>query len=85
MEFRVNFPVDSNPSVRGLSLARADMKNYLKSHDIDQGLLDSILIDGHAFARAELNNQTVDSIIIGAERGLRKQVMENLSYDEFLV
>jgi hypothetical protein len=62
-----------------------DMKNYLKSLDIDQGLLDSILIDGHAFARAELNNQTVDSIIMGAERGLRKQVMENLSYDDFIV
>ena len=55
-----------------------DMKEYLGSLDIDESLLDSILIDGHAFARSDLNKGTVDSIILGAERGLRKLVMDNL-------
>ena len=51
-----------------------DMKEYLGSLDIDEGLLDSILVDGHAFARSDLNKGTVDSIMLGAERGLRKLV-----------
>ena len=54
------------------------MKEYLGSLDIDESLLDSILIDGHAFARSDLNKGTVDSIILGAERGLRKLVLNNL-------
>ena len=62
-----------------------DMKNMLNSHDIDERLLDSILIDGHTFARAKINNQTVNSIIMGAERGLRKQVLDNLSSDDYIV
>ena len=49
------------------------------------GLLDSILIDGHAFARGDLNKGTVDSIILGAERGLRKLVLDNLGFDDYIV
>ena len=62
-----------------------DMKEYLESLDIDVGLLDSILIDGHAFARSDLNKGTVDSIVMGAERGLRRLVLDNLGLDDYIV
>ena len=62
-----------------------EMREYLASLDIDDGLLDSILIDGHAFARMDLNNDTVDAIIMGAERGLRKEILEHLASDTFIV
>ena len=61
------------------------MREYLASLDIRDGLLDSILIDGHAFARMDLNRDTVDTIIMGAERGLRKKVLEQLASDAFIV
>ena len=61
------------------------MREYLASLDIDEGLLDSILIDGHAFARMDLNRDTVDTIIMGAERGLRKEILEQLASDAFIV
>ena len=62
-----------------------DMKEYLGSLDIDEGLLDSILIDGHAFARSDLNKSTVDSIILGAESGLQRLVLDNLGSDDYIV
>jgi hypothetical protein len=62
-----------------------DMKEYLESLSIDIGLLDSILMDGHVFARSDLKKDTVDSIILGAERGLRKLVIDNLDSDLFIV
>ena len=62
-----------------------EMREYLASLDIDQGLLDSILVDGHAFARMELKKETVDAILMTAERGLRKEVLENLGSDIFIV
>ena len=62
-----------------------DMKEYLGSLDMDEGLLDSILIDGHAFARSDLNKGTVDSIVMGAERGLRRLVLDNLGLDDYIV
>ena len=62
-----------------------EMREYLASLDIDDKLLDSILIDGHAFARMDLNKDTVDAIIMGAERGLRKEVLEHLTSDTFIV
>ena len=62
-----------------------EMRSYLASQDIDDGLLDSILIDGHAFARMDLNRETVDTIIMSAERGLRKQVLDHLTSDTFIV
>jgi hypothetical protein len=52
--------------------------------DIDDGLLDSILIDGHAFARMDLNKDTVNTILMGAERGLRKEVLQHLVSDQFI-
>ena len=61
------------------------MKEYLGSLNIDEGLLDSILIDGHAFARSDLKKGTVDSIIMGAEHGLRKLVLDNLGSDDYIV
>ena len=61
------------------------MREYLSSLGIDDGLLDSILIDGHAFARMDLNRDTVDTIIMGAERGLRKEILEQLASDTFIV
>jgi hypothetical protein len=62
-----------------------EMREYLASLEIDDKLLDSILIDGHAFARMDLNQATVDAIIMGAERGLRKEVLEHLASDTFIV
>ena len=62
-----------------------DMREYLGSLDIDEGLLDSILIDGHAFARDDLDKGTVDSIIMGAEGGLRKLVLENLGSEKYII
>ncbi len=62
-----------------------EMREYLASLDIVDGLLDSILIDGHAFARMDLNRETVDTIIMGAERGLRKEILEHLASDTFIV
>ena len=62
-----------------------EMRAYLASLNIDDKLLDSILIDGHAFARMDFNRDTVDTIIMGAERGLRKEVLENLASDTFIV
>ena len=62
-----------------------DMREYLGSLDIDEGLLDSILKDGHAYARDNLSKGTVDSIIMGAERGLRKLVIENLGSEKYII
>jgi hypothetical protein len=62
-----------------------EMRKYLASLDIDDSLLDSVLIDGHAFARMDLNKVTVNTIIMGAERGLRKEILENLASDSFIV
>ncbi len=61
-----------------------EMREYLSSMDIDDGLLDSILIDGHAFARMDLNKDTVNTILMGAERGLRREVLQNLGSDQFI-
>jgi hypothetical protein len=58
-----------------------EMRKYLSSLEINDGLLDTILIDGHAFARSQLNKSTFNTIITGAERGLRKEILENLSHD----
>ena len=58
-----------------------EMRKYLSSLEINDGLLDTILIDGHAFARSQLNKSTFDAIITSAERGLRKEILENLSHD----
>ena len=63
----------------------SEMRDYLASLNIDDGLLDSILIDGHAFARSQLNQRTVDAILMGADRGLRKEVLENLTTEQFIV
>jgi hypothetical protein len=62
-----------------------EMREYLASMGIDDKLLDSILIDGHSFARMDLNQDTVDTIIMGAERGLRKEVLMHLASDTFIV
>ncbi len=62
-----------------------EMREYLTSLDIDDSLLDSVLIDGHAFARMDLNKVTVSTIIMGAERGLRKEILEHLASDAFIV
>jgi len=62
-----------------------EMREYLASLGIDDKLLDSILIDGHAFARMDLNKDTMDTIIMGAERGLRKEVLEHLASDTYIV
>ena len=62
-----------------------EMREYLASLDIDDTLLDSILIDGHDFARMQINKETVNTIIMSAERGLRKEVLENLSSDDYIV
>ena len=62
-----------------------DMKEYLTSLDIDENLLVSILIDGHAQAREELKQLAVDSIIMGAEQGLRRQVLTKLHSDDYIV
>jgi small nuclear ribonucleoprotein (snRNP)-like protein len=62
-----------------------EMREYLASLEIDDGLLDSILIDGHNFARMQINRETVNTIIMGAERGLRKEVLEHLASDPFIV
>jgi hypothetical protein len=62
-----------------------DMKTMLSALDIDENLLDSILIDGHSNAREELNNKTVDSIIMNAERGLRQQILAQLGSDDYIV
>lgn len=62
-----------------------EMREYLASLDIDDKLLDSILIDGHAFARMQINSDTVNTIIMGAERGLRREVLEHLAPDDFIV
>jgi hypothetical protein len=62
-----------------------EMKAMLTSHDIDEKLLDSILIDGHSMARQEINKVTVDSIIMNAERGLRKTVLDKIYSDNYLV
>ena len=60
------------------------MKNMLSTLDIDENLLDSILIDGHSIAREEINNKTVDSIVMNAERGLRTQVLARLRSDTYI-
>jgi hypothetical protein len=62
-----------------------EMREYLASLDINDKLLDSILIDGHAFARMDLDKDTVNTIIMGAERGLRKEILENLASDTYIV
>jgi hypothetical protein len=62
-----------------------DMKSLLKSLDIDENLLDSILIDGHSMARQEINKVTVDSIIMTAERGLRNTVLDKIYSNNFIV
>lgn len=62
-----------------------EMREYLASLNIDDKLLDSILIDGHAFARMQIDQETVNSIIMSAERGLRKEVFEHLASDNFIV
>ena len=62
-----------------------DMKKYLNSLGIEEGLLNSILVDGHAFARKELNKNTLDSIIMSADRELRKQVFDNISSTDYIV
>jgi hypothetical protein len=62
-----------------------EMKSLLKSLDIDENLLDSILMDGHAMARQEINKVTVDSIIMNAKRGLRNTVFDKIRSDNFIV
>jgi hypothetical protein len=62
-----------------------DMKEYLATLDIDENLLDSVLIDGHALAREELSKRTVDSIIMGAERSMRRKVLKQLDSDDYVV
>ena len=62
-----------------------DMREYLKSLDIDEKLLDSILIDGHAYAREELDMETVDSILFSNEEEKRKQVLNHIGMDDFVV
>ena len=62
-----------------------DMRSLLKSLDIDEKLLDSILMDGHAFARQEISKATVDSIIMDAERGFRKTVLDKIYSDIYIV
>ena len=62
-----------------------EMREYLSSLEIDDTLLDSILIDGHDFARMQINEETVNTIIMGAERGLRKEILENLSSDNYII
>jgi hypothetical protein len=62
-----------------------DMKALLKSFDIDENLLDSILIDGHSMARQEINKVTVDSIIMNAKSGLRNTVLDKIYSDNFIV
>ena len=62
-----------------------EMREYLASLDIDDGLLDSILIDGHEFARMQINRETVNTIIMGAERGLRKEILDHLASDTYIV
>lgn len=62
-----------------------EMREYLASLNIDDRLLNSILIDGHAFARMDLDKDTVNTIIMGAERGLRKEVLSYLASDTYIV
>ena len=62
-----------------------DIKEMLSSLDLDEKLLESILIDGHVNARDELNNDTVDSIIMKAGRGIRLQVLAHLGSDDYIV
>ena len=62
-----------------------DMKSLLKSLDIDENLLDSILIDGHSMARQEINKVTVDSIIMNAKSGLMNTVLDKIYSDNFIV
>jgi hypothetical protein len=62
-----------------------EMKEYLSTQNIDEGLLDSILIDGHDFARIDMNQAVVDSILMGADRSLRQKVMSKLGTHNFIV
>jgi len=62
-----------------------DMKKQFESFGINEELLDSILIDGHTFARNELNKESVDPVIMGAERGLRKKVLEQIYSNNYIV
>ena len=62
-----------------------DMRELLSSLDIDEGLLDSILMDGHAFARAELRDATIKSITLSANPDLRKKVYEKIYSESYLV
>jgi hypothetical protein len=62
-----------------------DMRKLLSSFDIDEGLLDSILKDGHAFARDELNESTVEAITLSAKPDLRKKIFEKIYTESYLV
>jgi len=62
-----------------------DMKSLLKSLEIDENLLDSILVDGHSMARQEINKVTVDSIIMNAKSGLRNTVFDKIYSNNFIV
>jgi hypothetical protein len=61
-----------------------DMREHLTSLGIDSRLLDSILIDGHEFARMQLNQNTIDTILMNADKGLRTAVLEKLVSDQFI-
>lgn len=62
-----------------------DMRELLSSLDIDEGLLDSILKDGHAFATAELEDSTVKAITLSARPDLRKKIYEKIYSESYLV
>jgi len=62
-----------------------EMKEYLSTQNIDEGLLDSILIDGHDFARIDMNQAVVDSILMVADRSIRQKVMSKLGSHNFIV
>jgi hypothetical protein len=62
-----------------------DMKSLLKSLDIDEKLLESILRDGHSFASQELDQATIDSIIMNAKPGLRNKVFNKIYSQNFIV
>ena len=49
------------------------MRELLSSLDIDDGLLDSILKDGHNFAQTELDISTVKAITANARPELKKR------------
>ena len=62
-----------------------DMRSLLKSLDIDEKLLDSILRDGHSFAIEELSQSTIDSILMNAKEGLRNRVFKKIYSEHFIV